>query len=89
MCAVSGNSTQNDLPAVDHERESAGLHLGPGMGLLRSRCGRGTEFGAHGIDVVIGGVERHGSRAFHRRDGLHYSELVWRIFMRNGDGSVA
>src|SRR5215469_5619110 len=74
--------TQNGLPAVDHERESPGLHLGPGMGILWSGGGGGAELCAHGVDFVVGGVQRHGSSAFHRGDGLYHGELIWRIFMR-------
>jgi hypothetical protein len=48
-----------------------------------------SEVGGHGIDVVVPGVEGHGSCAALRRDCLDYGEFVRRVFMRDRDRAVA
>lgn len=59
------------------------------MGILGGGWWRGLKLGAGCIKIVIAGVERHRTRAFHRGDGLHLRKLIGRIFMRNGDRAVA
>ncbi len=49
----------------------------------------GPKVGSHGIDVVVLGIEGHGSGTGLRRDCLDYGKFVGRVFMRDGDRAVA
>ena len=88
-CEVfEGNSKQAILWCVlrtgllGENQQSEGFrnHFRPGMRIL-GRCGRWrSEVGSHGIDVVVLGVEGHGSGTGLRRDCLDYGEFVGRVF---------